>query len=136
MTFIKPYMIRLSHCDATGQVFYPNYFHIFNALVEDWFYEAIEIPFHTFLMERNLGLPTVKLETTFNAPSIMGETVNFWLTLTHLGRSSMRFTMGARKDGEDRVRMHRIAVCVDQETRKAVPLPDDVREKVLAFMRG
>jgi acyl-CoA thioesterase FadM len=66
----------------------------------------------------------------------MGETVNFWLTLTHLGRSSMRFTMGARKDGEDRVRMHRIAVCVDQETRKAVPLPDDVREKVLAFMRG
>jgi len=34
MTFIKPYLIRLSHCDPTGFVFYPNYFHIFNALVE------------------------------------------------------------------------------------------------------
>ena len=32
MTFIKPYLIRLSHCDPTGFVFYPNYFHIFNAL--------------------------------------------------------------------------------------------------------
>jgi acyl-CoA thioesterase FadM len=29
-----------------------------------------------------------------------------------------------------------MSVCVDQETHKAVPLPDDVREKVLAFMRG
>lgn len=136
MTFIKPYMIRLSHCDATGQVFYPNYFHIFNALVEDWFYEAVEIPFDKLLMERNLSLPTVKLETTFNAPCRMGENVDFWLTVTHVGRSSLRFTMGVSKDGEDRVKMHRIAVCVSQATHKAVPIPQDVREKVLEFMRG
>jgi len=57
MTFIKPYLIRLSHCDPTGFVFYPNYFHIFNALVEDWFYEALEIPFDVLLMERRLSLP-------------------------------------------------------------------------------
>jgi acyl-CoA thioesterase FadM len=136
MTFIKPYMIRLSHCDATGQVFYPNYFHIFNALVEDWFYEAIEIPFDRFLMERNLSLPTVKLETTFNAPCRMGEAVDFWLTVTHVGRSSLRFTMGVSKDGEDRVKMHRIAVCVSQSTHRPTPIPPDVREKVLEFMRG
>jgi 4-hydroxybenzoyl-CoA thioesterase len=136
MTFIKPYMIRLSHCDATGQVFYPNYFHIFNALVEDWFYEALEIPFDKLLMERNLSLPTVKLETTFNAPSRMGELVDFWLTVPHLGRSSLRFTMGVSKDGVDRVKMHRIAVCVSQTTHRATPIPPDVREKVLEFMRG
>jgi 4-hydroxybenzoyl-CoA thioesterase len=136
MTFIKPYMIRLSHCDATGQVFYPNYFHIFNALVEDWFYEAIEIPFDQFLMGRKLSLPTVKLESTFNAPCRMGESVDFWLTVTHVGRSSLRFTMGVSKDGEDRVKMHRIAVCVSQATHRAVPIPQDVREKIQEFMRG
>jgi 4-hydroxybenzoyl-CoA thioesterase len=135
MTFIKKYLIRLSHCDATGQVFYPNYFHIFNALVEDWFYEAIEVRFDEFLMLRGLALPTVKLETTFLKPTRMGETVDFWLTLSHIGRSSVRFSMGVEKDGELRVRMNRIAVCVNQETHEATAIPEDVREKMLEFMR-
>jgi 4-hydroxybenzoyl-CoA thioesterase len=135
MTFIKPYMIRLSHCDATGQVFYPNYFHIFNALVEDWFYEGIEVPFDRLLMEQRLSLPTVRLETTFLKPSRMGERVDFWLTVTHVGRSSVRFTMGVDKDGEQRVRMNRVAVCTSQESGAAVDLPPDLRERILAFMR-
>lgn len=136
MTFTKPYLIRLSHCDATGQVFYPNYFHIFNALVEDWFYEAIEVPFHVFLIERHLSLPTVKLETTFNKPTRMGETVDFWLTVSHIGRSSLRFSMGVDAAGDNRVRMNRIAVCVSQKSHRPVPIPEDVRERILQFMRG
>ncbi len=135
MTFIKPYLIRLTHCDPTGQVFYPNYFHLFNALVEDWFYEAIEVRYDQFLMERRMALPTVRLETTFTKPCRMGETVDFWLTLSHVGRSSVRFTMGVEKDGEQRARMNRIAVCVDQNTHKSTPIPDDIRDKMLEFMR-
>ncbi len=135
MTFIKPYLIRLSHCDPTGTVFYPNYFHIFNALVEDWFYEAIDIRFDEFLMSRGLALPTVRMEATFSKPTKMGETVDFWLTLSHVGRTSVRFTMGVDKDGEQRVRMNRTAVCTSQQTREATLIPDDFREKMLEFMR-
>jgi 4-hydroxybenzoyl-CoA thioesterase len=136
MTFIKPYIIRLSHCDPTGFVFYPHYFHIFNALVEDWFYEGLEVPFDKLLMERHLAVPSVKLETTFLKPTRMGETVDFWLTVSHLGRSSIRFTMGVDKDGDQRVRMNRVIVCVDQRSGKAVPVPQDIREKIQAFMLG
>ena len=136
MTFIKPYIIRLSHCDPTGYVFYPHYFHIFNALVEDWFYEGLEFAFDKLLMERHLAVPSVKLETTFLKPTRMGETVDFWLTVSHLGRSSIRFTMGVDKDGEQRVRMNRVIVCVDQRSGKAVPIPEDMREKIQAFMVG
>ena len=135
MTFIKPYIIRLSHCDATGYVFYPHYFHIFNALMEDWFYEGLEIPFHSFLFDRGLALPTVKLECTFLAPTKMGETVDFWLTVTHMGRSSLRLTQGVAKDGEDRVRFTRIVVCTSQLTGKSVQIPPDLREAVDKFTR-
>lgn len=135
MTFIKQYLIRLSHCDPTGTVFYPNYFHIFNALVEDWFYEAIQIRFDEFLMARGLALPTVRMEATFAKPTKMGETVDFWLTVSHVGRTSIRFTMGVDKDGEQRVRMNRVAVCTSQESGAAVDLPPDLRERILAFMR-
>ena len=64
----------------------------------------------------------------------MGEQVNFWLTVTHLGRTSVRFLMGVSKDGVDRVRTHRVAVCVSQKSHKAVPIPQEVREKIQAFM--
>jgi len=136
MTFTKPYIIRLSHCDPTGYVFYPHYFHIFNALVEDWFYEGLEIAFDKLLMERHLAMPSVKLETTFLRPTRMGETVDFWLTVSHLGRSSIRFTMGVDKEGDQRVRMHRVVVCVDQRTGRAVPMPADIRDKIQEFMVG
>ena len=136
MTFIKPYIIRLSHCDATGQVFYPNYFHIFNALVEDWFYEGLEIRYDELLMQRGLSLPTVKLESTFLVPTRMGEVVDFWLIVSHLGRSSVRFTMGVSKDGVDRVRLNRVAVCISQRDGKPVPVPPDLREQIQEFMRG
>jgi len=136
MTFIKPYIIRLSHCDPTGYVFYPHYFHIFNALVEDWFYEGLEFAFDKLLMERRLAMPSVKLETTFLKPTRMGETVDFWLTVSHLGRSSIRFTMGVDKEGEQRVRMNRVIVCVDQRSGRAVPIPEDLREKIQAFVVG
>lgn len=136
MTFIKPYMIRLSHCDPTGTLFHPNLFHIFNALVEDWFYEAIELRFDEFLMQRGLALPIVRMESTFSKPILMGESVDFWLTVSHIGRSSIRYTMGVDKDGEQRVRLNQISVCIDQTSREPVAIPDDMREKILAFMHA
>jgi 4-hydroxybenzoyl-CoA thioesterase len=136
MTFIKPYLIRLAHCDATGMVFLPNYYYIFNALVEDWFYEALEIRYDQFLMQHRLSLATVKLETVFSAPSRMGDTVDFWLTVTHLGRTSIRFTMGVDKDGDARVRMQRIAVLVSQTDQRPMVWPNELREKIVEFTRG
>lgn len=136
MTFIKPYLIRLAHCDATGMVFLPNYFYIFNALVEDWFYEALEVRYDDFLMKRRLSLATVKLETVFSVPSKMGDTVDFWLTVTHLGRTSIRFTLGIDKDGESRMRMQRIAVLISQVNLRPVDWPSEMREKIIEFTRG
>jgi acyl-CoA thioesterase FadM len=66
----------------------------------------------------------------------MGETVDFWLTATHIGRTSLRVTMGVDKAGEQRVRMNRVSVCINQETDRPVDIPDDVRAKITEFMRG
>ncbi len=136
MTFIKPYLIRLAHCDPTGMVFLPNYFYIFNALVEDWFYEALEVRYDEYLMERKVSLATVKLETVFSQSTRMGETVDFWLTVSHLGRTSIRFTMGVDKGDDVRVRTQRVAVLVNQLSTRPVDWPQELREKITEFMRG
>jgi acyl-CoA thioesterase FadM len=32
--------------------------------------------------------------------------------------------------------MHRVAVCISQETDRPVDIPEDVRQKIAEFMRG
>ena len=48
----------------------------------------------------------------------------------------MRLTMGVDKDGDQRVRMTRVAVFLSQETDRPIDIPEDVRIKIAEFMRG
>lgn len=61
--------IRFHHCDPAGIVFYPEYFVLFNELVEDWFNEGLGVDFSKFHMVERLGFPAVKIECEFLTPS-------------------------------------------------------------------
>ena len=41
-------LIRFHHCDPAGIVFYPQYFVLFNELVEDWFNAGLKVDFAAF----------------------------------------------------------------------------------------
>ena len=38
-------LIRFHHCDPAGIIFYPQYFVLFNELIEDWFTRGLGISF-------------------------------------------------------------------------------------------
>ena len=57
--FRRERVIRFSDCDPAGIVFYPQYFVMFNGLVEDWFGDALEIGYDGLVLKRRIGLPTV-----------------------------------------------------------------------------
>ena len=42
-TFHSDMLVRFSHCDPAGIVFYPQYFIMFNGLVEDWFNQGLGV---------------------------------------------------------------------------------------------
>jgi 4-hydroxybenzoyl-CoA thioesterase len=131
--FERPLTIRFSHCDPAGIVFYPRYFAMFNDLVEDWVTEGLGIPYAELLGARRTGLPTVSLTTQFSAISRMGERVMLGLTLDHIGRSSLRLTLGCRCGDEPRVQVQQVLVATSLETHRAIALPDDLRRALVAF---
>ena len=73
--FQQQRVIRFSDCDPAAIVFYPQYFVMFNALLEDWVDHGLGIGFRRLLLERRIGLPTVRLEADFKAVSRMAPTV-------------------------------------------------------------
>jgi len=124
--------IRFSDCDPAGIVFYPQYFVMFNGLVEDWITEGLGIPYHELVVERRVGLPTVRLEADFKAVSRLGDPVTLSLDVERLGNRSL--TLGLRctgRGGDDlRMSMRQVIVTTSLDTHKAIEIPGDLRAAI------
>lgn len=131
--FERQQTIRFAHCDPAGIVFFPQYMVMLNNLVEDWFDLCLGIPYAELLGPRRTGLPTVRLEVDFTAPSRMGEGVLMGLSVDRLGSRSIALSLGCRLGDETRLRARQVLVCTSLETHKAIELPADVRRALQRF---
>lgn len=132
-TFCKEILVRFSDCDPAGIVFYPKYFEMFNSIIEDWCREELHFSFVEIVARRGWGLPTVHLETDFLAPSTYGEALKATLRLRKLGNSSITLEIRLRGgDGELRVNATAVLVLIDRATVRAIPFPQEIRERLSA----
>jgi len=133
--FERPLLIRFSHCDPAGIVFFPRYLAMFNDLIEDWVTEGLGIPYAELLGVRRVGLPSVSLNCQFSAISRMGDEVMLGLSLEHIGRSSIRLNLGCRHADEQRVSVQQVLVSTDLQTHRPIPIPDDLRRAMTTFQQ-
>lgn len=128
MSFVARRRVRFAHVDAAGIVFYPRYFEMLNASVEDFFAEHVGVDFATLHLERSLAVPTVKLDVDFVTPSRLGDFLAFHLTVERVGGSSLHLAVEVRCDEEVRLRAAVVIVCMAMATGRSQPWPDDVRQ--------
>lgn len=132
--FATDVTVRFGDCDPAGIVFYPRYFEMFNNLVEDWCAQALGASFRELHMERGLGLPTVHIETSFVAPSELGEVLRAELRVLKIGGASVTLQLRlAGPAGEDRVRASLVLALMHLKERRAVPIPEPLRARIAAF---
>ncbi len=129
--------VRFSDCDPAGIVFFPQYLVMLNGVVEDWFGDALGLPYAGLIGPRRLGLPTVRLEVDFTAISRHGDHLRWEVSLAHLGRSSFTLlhdVMGRPDQGGGvRLRARQVLVCTSLDTHRAQALPDDLRAAMQAY---
>ena len=135
-TFHCDRLVRFSHCDPAGIVFYPQYFIMFNGLVEDWFNLGLGLNYANYITEHRLGFPIVSLDCQFESPSKIGEMITFALRLDGLGRSSLKLSVECSHKGQLRLRANKVLVAMDLDKGRAVPLPGDLRMLLEAFQQG
>ena len=133
MVFSRDRLIRFSDCDPAGIVFYPQYFVMFNGLVEDWFNEGLGVGYQRTVIERRIGLPTVRLEADFTAVSKMGDWVTLALSVERLGGRSLTLKLQCtdRDDGVLRMSMRQVMVTTSLDTHQSIEIPADLREAIL-----
>ncbi len=129
-------LIRFHHCDPAGIVFYPQYFVLFNELVEDWFNHGLGIDFARFHAEDRLGVPMAHIECDFRAPSKIGDMLKFRLAVKNVGTSSLTLAVEARAGEEVRVRATLVVVMASLEAHRPVPIPPEFRAKLERYLIG
>ena len=131
--FERDKLIRFHHCDPAGIVFYPQYFVLFNELVEDWFNHGLHENYADLVYKQRLGTPMVKLQTEFVSPSQIGETLRLSLAVRRVGRSSLDLAVDGSASGTLRVRALLTLVLANVDLRRSVPFPDALRQRIGSF---
>lgn len=133
-TFETSCPVRFADCDPAGIVFFPQYLVMHNTLVEKWFDEALGISYAGLIGQRRVGLPTARLEVDFTAVSRHGEHLQQRLWVDRLGHSSLVLRSEYRGDGELRLRLRQVLVCVSLATLRPQTWPDDVRAAIEPYL--
>jgi 4-hydroxybenzoyl-CoA thioesterase len=131
--FEREALIRFSHCDPAGIVFFPQYLVMFNGLVEDWFDQGLRLGYAHVVRDLGIGLPTVALECVFSAPSRMGERVVLDLAVRRLGGKSFTLDLSCRYGDELRVKITQVLVTTDLATHKSIAIPAFLRTAIEGF---
>lgn len=133
-TFAKERLIRFSHCDPAGIVYFVNFFDMISGVVEDWYREALGVPLQEMLAKRRVGFPIVSTGCEFFRPAHLGDTLLLELNIAKLGRSSVEFAIRGSVGGEEKFRgRHKVAL-VSIDSFRPVPIPDDMRDKMRGFV--
>ena len=126
--------IMFQHCDPARIVFYPRYFELINAVVEQWFEEGIGVSFAEMHMQREEGVPTLKTDTFFPAPSRLGDVLEFALQVKHIGSSSAELQITANCGGETRLESSITLVHISNLDGKSKSWPADMRQPMQAYL--
>ena len=135
IVFEREQPVRFGHCDPAGIVFYPRYFEMLNELVEDWFAQALGLPFDVLVGRRGVGMPTAQLDTRFLRVSRHGDLLRQHIHLERLGGSSLKLRVTFEGGDGPRVEFMQVLVCTSLATHKPQDFPDDLRaalERALA----
>ena len=134
MRFVVPRKVRFADCDPAGIVFFPHYLVMLNTLHEQWFDDALGVPYSVLIGTRRTGMPTVRLEVDFTAVSRHGDVLRQELAISKLGGSSVQLLIEVFGGDELRLRARQVLVCTDLNTHRPQKLPDDIRAAMLPYV--
>lgn len=129
-TFRLTTPLRFAHCDSAGIAYYPRYFELCDAAVEDWTHFALGVTRRVLHMEFKLALPTVDLHATFSAPSYLGDLLEISLAVVRVGNSSVLLNVEVASDGQKRFRAVQTQVLTDMRTMKSQRWPAEWRKRL------
>ena len=129
--------VRFAEVDAAGLVFFPRVHEYCHDAIEALF-GALDGGYAQLVRARDLGVPTVRLETDFRAPLRYGDVARFETSVERIGRTSITFRHVVRREADDVVAatIRHVVVVSRMSVLGALPVPDDIRALLEEHLTG
>ncbi len=128
-------LVRYSHCDPGGAVYFARLFDIFQSVVEDWFAEALGYPWGAALM--GPGKPRLRplaIGGEFARASRMGEWLDFALWPERIERGTVSLALAGSAGGEERMRVAWSFALGSPDAGAELPIPAELRARMERFV--
>ena len=121
--------IRLHDTDAAGIIFFANQLKIVHDAYEDLL-EKFGWSFEKMLHKTNYFLPIVHAESNYKTPVYVGDKIVVGIKVGHIGNTSFSFEYTLKRGRVLVGTAKTVHVTIDQKTRKKIPLPSSLRQKL------
>jgi 4-hydroxybenzoyl-CoA thioesterase len=130
--------VRFADTDPAGIVYFPRYFVMTNDLVEEWFADALRLPYRKIFEEGVRAVPLLRVEAEFPAPSRLGDLLDFSLAVARLGTKSFSLTITAQCAAETRLTTRQASAWArrDGGGLRAETIPPEVRARMEEFLEN
>lgn len=132
--FTHDQQVRFSHCDPAGIVYFPEFFDMSHAALEDWFTHGLGHPHAEMITERRVGTPTVSIHCDFHKPLRIGEVLHFEIRVLRMGHSSLTLHYSGMKGGVEHLAITQTVCFLDLDTGHAIPIPADFRPRIAEYL--
>lgn len=122
--------IRFIDTDASGRIHYTAMFRYFES-AEIEFMRTLGVSYDA---RRGYNLPRVHVECDFLRVIGHDDLIQIDVSLTKLGRSSIRFEFQTFKAGELAAKGTVVVACADRDTLRSVPMPAELRQKLSSVL--
>lgn len=126
--------VRFTHTDPAGYVFFPRFFEMFQAAVEEWFNRCLAMNYAELILDRGVGFPTAHTECDFLRPCRLGEVLELDVVLEKLGRTSFALRFDGHIDGEARLRARSVLVAIELEQGRPQPLTPALKSRLETYL--
>jgi 4-hydroxybenzoyl-CoA thioesterase len=126
-------LIRFSHTDPAGIVYFPEYFDMCNAVIEDWLGQELKLDYPTLTLKDRLATPIVHASCDFFMPSRWGDRLSLSLLVDRAGSSSIDYRIIGHAEGQVRLAARIVVALIHLDRGKPLPLPDWLRQKIEAY---
>jgi acyl-CoA thioester hydrolase len=127
--FRYEFRIRFADTDASGRIHYTALFRFFEA-AETELFRTLGISY----TRDSFNFPRVHAECDIRLALVHDDLIQVEVCLTKLGTSSMRLEFRALKDGAVAATGAVVIVCMDRQSQRAIPIPEDLRERIAGIV--
>ena len=127
--------VRWSDVDNAGIIFYGAYVRFFE-IAETELFRSAGVPYSAVFDRFNIWLPRANLTCDFRYPARLDDCLRVAAYFTRFGTSSIGLNFDVVHRSAERLAAaaHEVLVCVDRETMRSRPLPNELRDLLRQFL--